>query len=62
LDNYTKGAVTPPENGVGIAGLFRDYHELSRVCSHPRALILASSLHSNKPPGVYKKGKYSQKD
>ena len=63
LENYTNGgAIQPLERRVMSAGLFSDYQQLSRVCTHPKALLLASPGNSFNPPGVPKKGRNSKKD
>lgn len=42
LENFTKGGSTKSvENQPESAGLFSDFQELSRVWTHPKALLLA---------------------
>ncbi len=42
LENFTKGgAIQPTGSKVESAGLFSDYQQLSRVWTHPKALLLA---------------------
>lgn len=45
LEKHVKGAKNP--NRVKAAGLFADFHELGRVWTHPKALLLAA-INSNK--------------
>lgn len=42
LENFTKGSIQGNLQKTESGGLFSDFQELSRVWTHPKALLLAS--------------------